>query len=767
MDSTSSMGQYTSTARISEIHTSQGLQQLWSKSMVGAEVDSDARKYSPRCHPGTRTTIRGRIVGWVHGKRDRHWWMFWVMGPAGVGKSAVAQTVAEKLNKEGRLGASLFFSRPDGRDDPKQVIPTLVYQLAVRIRQYKHLVTQRLAEDPSLLEKAPRIQFKELIIEPFRLIMTQQPSIISEPFLILVDGLDECRCQDSQCELIDMINEHVGTFKIFPLLWVIFSKPEWYLKHLLSQPDFPVACEREELRIDDSEAQQDVHQFLRSEFKQISRRFPHYIDLPWPPETILHLLATTASGLFALAATLTRFVGDKYARDPCGRLRICVRFLGGHGTPGSINPLHALDLLYHQICTTIPSHALATTKQILGLSIWYPCIPGASRLSARGVAIFLNLDKGEFYRSLDQLHSVIDIPDPSDADLGHLRFYHASFQDYLKDRHRSREFAIDETRIHYDAASKGAQRHNDHDQSATEALVLWGTNDRERLEGLISSLQAYIPYVILEACPKLGGDDASSIAGMLETFNFRALDKYKDKLPEFVLWLYSLLQPERLVHIQTEQCYLIHFFPSTFVRRPELELERFRRTFLKIANVDIPSKHFVFHLGAQPKEQRITLILTGHPDGPTSPLDQPVDVSRATPPKKASTPMSKMEMSPVPRTTVSTGSGMGSGPPGPKPYSYVTRLHHVLRRSGSGEEKEISYVESYVGPEHAPTWTVKAKGKCIISSTPWDKDSEFRYPVKGEVKGVGTGTSKGKAREEASRNALVAMGFDPYPESLT
>ncbi|KAJ3571569.1 hypothetical protein NP233_g3680 [Leucocoprinus birnbaumii] len=81
-----------------------------------------------------------------------------------------------------------------------------------------------------------------------------------------------------------------------------------------------------------------------------------------------------------------------------------------------------------------------------------------------------------------------------------------------------------------------------------------------------------------------------------------------------------------------------------------------------------------------------------------------------------------------------------------KPFSYVTRLHNCLGRLGNGEEKEISYVESYVGPEHAPTWTVKCN-------------------VKGEQKGVGTGTSKGKAREEASRNALEAMGFDPNPSA--
>ena len=58
--------------------------------------------------------------------------ILWLYGPAGAGKSAIAQTIAEKCDETGHLSASFFFSRTSpGRDDMNHLIPTLAYQLAL------------------------------------------------------------------------------------------------------------------------------------------------------------------------------------------------------------------------------------------------------------------------------------------------------------------------------------------------------------------------------------------------------------------------------------------------------------------------------------------------------------------------------------------------------------------------------------------------------------------------------------------------------------
>lgn len=162
------------------------LQLLADKRMPGAEADSSARDPPPKCHPATRQSLRGRINDWIV-KPERHWRMLWVLGPAGVGKSAVAQTIAEETKAAGRLGASCFFSRLNDRNDPDRVIPTIAYQLAVKHPTYKKIISQRLADDSTILEKNRRVQFRELIIEPFQFIMTQHPSTVPEPLLIIFD----------------------------------------------------------------------------------------------------------------------------------------------------------------------------------------------------------------------------------------------------------------------------------------------------------------------------------------------------------------------------------------------------------------------------------------------------------------------------------------------------------------------------------------------------------------------------------------------------
>ena len=54
----------------------------------------------------------------------------WLYGPAGAGKSAIAQSIAELCHDANILAASFFFSRTAvGRNNDSCPIPTLVYQL--------------------------------------------------------------------------------------------------------------------------------------------------------------------------------------------------------------------------------------------------------------------------------------------------------------------------------------------------------------------------------------------------------------------------------------------------------------------------------------------------------------------------------------------------------------------------------------------------------------------------------------------------------------
>lgn len=71
--------------------------------------DSSARYPPPLCHRRTREQVLQIIADWVDDEEMPNPIM-WLNGPAGAGKSAIAQTIAERY-KGSRLAASSFFLR--------------------------------------------------------------------------------------------------------------------------------------------------------------------------------------------------------------------------------------------------------------------------------------------------------------------------------------------------------------------------------------------------------------------------------------------------------------------------------------------------------------------------------------------------------------------------------------------------------------------------------------------------------------------------------
>ncbi|KAF9447062.1 hypothetical protein P691DRAFT_732123 [Macrolepiota fuliginosa MF-IS2] len=348
--------------------------------MPAAIHDSSDRAYPPQCHPSTRKCLRERVTKWgIGGGNDGR--MLWLLGLAAVGKSAVAQTIAEEFQEAGRLGASFFFSRPNHLNDPDAIIPTLVYQLTTKVPQYKHIINSRLADDPWILKKNRRTQFRELIIEPFHILMTQHPHA------------------------------------------------------------------REELQIDDGEAQKDVKCLLGIEFDKIRKRYKDCLPDGWPSEGCFHRIVGAASGHLGFASFVLRFIGDKGYGDPDGQLKICMKFLDGGGALGGISPLHSLDLLYRQILSDVPANDLPTTMRILGLLILYSYVS----TYIDDLVKFLNLDPARFHRSLERLHSILYVSPPDLPPIS-LRIYHASFSDFLKDPVRSGRFCLNEGVVQLDIA---------------------------------------------------------------------------------------------------------------------------------------------------------------------------------------------------------------------------------------------------------------------------------------------------------------------------
>ncbi|KAJ7847075.1 hypothetical protein B0H13DRAFT_1532541, partial [Mycena leptocephala] len=72
-----------------------------------ALFNSAERFPQPRCHPGTRTKMLDDLYNWATSDNSVRP-IRWLHGPAGAGKSAIMQTLSQKLQEAGCLGGTFF-----------------------------------------------------------------------------------------------------------------------------------------------------------------------------------------------------------------------------------------------------------------------------------------------------------------------------------------------------------------------------------------------------------------------------------------------------------------------------------------------------------------------------------------------------------------------------------------------------------------------------------------------------------------------------------
>ncbi|KAJ3576615.1 hypothetical protein NP233_g316 [Leucocoprinus birnbaumii] len=402
-----------------------------------AAVNASARYPLPRCHKGTREKIVEKLRIWFHDPELRRKIM-WLYGPAGTGKSAVAQTFAEYCEENGCLGSTFFFSRPNHRDRYETVIPTIAYQLATTIPSYRVALTRAMANDTTILAKTPQVQLKKLIVEPFTALHLDIDPATQKRLLIVLDGLDECHGLDGQLELIEMIKE-TAQVSYLPFLWLICSRPEPHLTYIFSKV---MESDRHQLVID-ADTRRDVTMYLRDGFIALQGKYWGTENENWPPLELLTRIVDIADGLFVLATAILGYIGNPSYAAPNQRLLDFLAFMDHAHRLATDNPLVTLDLLYSRILLDVPTSVMPVTRRILHHCV-YVIDPHGEPPSAQVLANFLCLDQQEFYHALRSLHSVLEIPTPEDAINSPLCMYHASFKDYLCSPSRAGKFFISE-----------------------------------------------------------------------------------------------------------------------------------------------------------------------------------------------------------------------------------------------------------------------------------------------------------------------------------
>ena len=125
-----------------------------------------------------------------------------IQGRRGVGKTALLQSIVERLHGQNQQSYACFFKQGLAEcDNLDQLFSTLAYQLAINTSGLRKHVEQAMIEDPALPKKSPATQLQKLIIDPLKLLPTPRPSPI-----LIIDGLDEYEGEEFQDAFLELIS---------------------------------------------------------------------------------------------------------------------------------------------------------------------------------------------------------------------------------------------------------------------------------------------------------------------------------------------------------------------------------------------------------------------------------------------------------------------------------------------------------------------------------------------------------------------------------
>ena len=381
-----------------------------------------------RCDPGTRLEVIAQIEQWLSGS-DKQAPICWLSGPAGYGKSAVAQTIAERYAKEGRLLGCFFFFRGAGeRSHISRLIPTLAHQVSLSVPAVTPLLEKALRDEPAMLEPSVSLahQFQKLIIEPIH--STTSKVLFSfgvfshraKQKIFVIDALDECNDKAEMAAFIDVLLNAFSEWGHLPFQILLTSRVEEHIRKKIIHPEAQFLYH---LDLEDFDACLDIQVYFKREFARIfdqNCRMMQRIPKPWPSAEDLSELLDKAGSSFAFATTL-------------------IHFVGGHSMPHKAlqqlleSGADGLDPLYKQVLSS--ASRTAALHQILATIMILEDNHSISFLSS-----LLYLQHEEVIHELLGVQSIINIPGDDDQPI---MLYHTSLRDFLTIKSRSEQYFID------------------------------------------------------------------------------------------------------------------------------------------------------------------------------------------------------------------------------------------------------------------------------------------------------------------------------------
>ena len=366
--------------------------------------------------------------------------VFWLNGLAGTGKTTIAQTVAERVFAEGRLGASFFCSRDfEDRSDLRFIFPTIAFQLAYKYPEYRSHFVSLLRTNPDVVYESLYNQMQKLIAEPLR------KAGVST--VIVIDALDECKDDEPSSAILSVLGRFVG--QINNSKFFITGRPEkrietgFRLPLLIDSTDVFVLHDVHPCLVNN-----DILLLLKHELSNLAQR--RQLER-WPTEENIDVLCHRAAGLFVYAVATVKFL-DSNTHLPKNRLDSILKVPECTAPEGKtrFNPKTTLDSLYTSILQAAFNEedpdVDSKARTIIGTIVVV-----VNPLSPAAIAELINVEAEEVTLFLTLVRSLLIIGKSFDQPV---KPFHKSFPDFITDPSRCADarFLISPGHLHRELA---------------------------------------------------------------------------------------------------------------------------------------------------------------------------------------------------------------------------------------------------------------------------------------------------------------------------
>ncbi|KZP17833.1 WD40 repeat-like protein [Athelia psychrophila] len=376
------------------------------------------------CIPGTREAALDEIHQWINKPDgDDTPRLLVLTGVAGVGKSAIANSIALHYDGLKRLGSFVAFTRADQeKRHPGNLLSTVSRDIAELDASWRKALYKAVKEKRNqCLDSSPISQMEHLILGP------AEALTFSGPIVIVIDALDESGDASQRRSLLRALGENAAKLPS-NFRFLITARPESDIQKLSEKPP---NIQQKTIATTDKATDADITKYITKALVEFTG------DLEQHPKCSngegVKMLVRGSGHLFEWAATACRVIQNESDAFSAPELLLGMVAVGSD-----------LDALYAKILReTYKEKAMPRFRQVLGgiLAAKEP-LPMASHSA-------LLQPEGEkddiVSRIVGSLGSLLHGVGQNEGPQVQIRARHTSFFDFLQDAERSKEFFVDTT----------------------------------------------------------------------------------------------------------------------------------------------------------------------------------------------------------------------------------------------------------------------------------------------------------------------------------